>query len=1005
MKGLLELFGIKKKKKTPPVDPAIERLRLEKDRLEGLANTVRTDAVMTKAPANANAQEILAAGVEVARTAVINALGDRDTRTGQHVNTARGLLPDVRSAITRAEQAAAARLEKDRLEGLANAVRNDVAMTKVPVDATPEEILAAGVAAARTAVTDALGDRDSRTEQHVNTARGLLDQVRLAIAKAEDAATKRIAEAAYNTRFQEFVNDYSKIRKILDAPGIPDEKKEAFYKAEGEVGAAQKTKDWVTAKTKLDDLERATSACKLIYTAGSAYFTKFATIKANYDLAVQALGLKVNKLALPSKKFLDAWKIVNKAATGKPPDWVKARAGLDALDAAAIALKDAAGLVEAEKPAFDEAFGKVLNLATAQAIATSPPKRLKAAVKTFSDAYEAVNDARNKGDFTIAKDAVPALKQAITDLLAAKATDDSNQQAFKQAMLTVPDYAQASELAAANSKAVAAKIGAFNSADGAVETQKKAEKWPEATALVPALKDAVEKLIEARNQFDAAMTPEKKNKFNEKIKKLKSRTDEATAAGATTHIEGLKQAVRDRLAAVNSLESAGNYADAGLELDKLPGELGKMEKAITEYDAHLKKFNAAKKGAVAKARAAALTPPKLAGERTKALAASEARIKKFAAKGKITKANQLIEEWLNEAKAWEKAQAASDNLNTGANPDEAALNALASLPGGGKVLDALMDGIPEGKPEKFLKDALKIRYGITVTQFEKKNPDSLQDYTGLTPISPDAPDKSLKKMYQMFGKVPLSHVKGKVKDLIQFDEDAGGAAATSDKIWMYCGRPDDPKGSKQRFSEEGVIVPPGEEVDKDFQPTKTDEIPYFDFAALHEVGHVVDAAEGIMSGDKKDIAGWQSHTPDQVAGIAAAHFKYNLQFVKDTLANKDSTPPTTLPAIEGGVTQEVWDAARKKVVEWCQLVREGNSLWNNASLSKTLAISGRVYQEAYFGRPWVSYEFEARSKGITGYQFRAPGEWFAELYAAYFSHRLKPAHPYAAWLKPLKKIT
>ena len=51
---------------------------------------------------------------------------------------------------------------------------------------------------------------------------------------------------------------------------------------------------------------------------------------------------------------------------------------------------------------------------------------------------------------------------------------------------------------------------------------------------------------------------------------------------------------------------------------------------------------------------------------------------------------------------------------------------------------------------------------------------------------------------------------------------------------------------------------------------------------------------------------------------------------------------------------------------------------------------------------WVSYKLAARSQGITGYQFRSPMEWFAELYAAYFSKKLNPKHPAAAWLGKLK---
>jgi len=62
--------------------------------------------------------------------------------------------------------------------------------------------------------------------------------------------------------------------------------------------------------------------------------------------------------------------------------------------------------------------------------------------------------------------------------------------------------------------------------------------------------------------------------------------------------------------------------------------------------------------------------------------------------------------------------------------------------------------------------------------------------------------------------------------------------------------------------------------------------------------------------------------------------------------------------------------------------------WDNLPAS----IGDRVYHEAY-AKNWVSYLRAKRSQAISGYQFRAPGEWFSELYAAYQSGVLQDSHP------------
>jgi hypothetical protein len=821
--------------------------------------------------------------------------------------------------------------EKNRLDPLAAAVTNDPCMTKVPKDANPKEIQDSGLDAARLAVTNALKTRDTRTEQDINNAKGLLPAVRESITKAETAA-----------------------------------------------------------KTRLDK---------------EAYEQEFAKIETDFDKAVQVFtqGLeKLNNLAVPADAFLTAYGEWNKEVKAK--DWVKAKAAVPPLGKESVNLNKAAASVIADKPDFDKEEKKIVNLQAAKNIAQKPPLALvNAEVKVFKEKYATFNDAKNNGEFAKAKTAIAPLQLAITNLIQANQKIEDLKKKFNEEKAKIADYDAAKALADAKSPAVTDKIAAFTLANGNVDAQVKKEDWTEATKLIPALKDATEKLLVARNTWNSKLTAEDKKKFAAKMKALEPRTQVAEADGPTKFVNKQKDLVKAAVGKISSAVSAGDYATAELLHAQLLPLLDKMDTAIKDYNEHLKKFTAAKNGEIKKARETPLEPQKLRELRDKALKAMEDRIDKAAGAGNIKKADGLIPTWIEEAKAWEGAKAAFDNLNTGADPDHNALKALADKPGGGEVLDALIDGLPEGRPEKFLREAINLRYGVNVKQFENKNAKFWQDETGQRVVGPNVPDKDLKKMYQMFGKVPIGNIKGKVTELIQFDEDDGGAAAAGGKIWMYAGRPD--KGNKQQF--EGVL-PPGEEVEEEFQPVNNDPIPYFDFAALHEVGHIVDEKEGVTDsskGKKDAIAGWKTHaSTDEVAKIAAKHFKYDEKYVIDTLKDPKSNPPTKIPDAPDKNKQAEWDKAREQVVEWCKSIREDMALWYNANLAKHTAIDGRVYQEAYVGQPFVSYELSARNKGISPYQFRSKKEWFAELYAAFFSGKLKKNHPYASWLKPLKKI-
>jgi hypothetical protein len=182
------------------------------------------------------------------------------------------------------------------------------------------------------------------------------------------------------------------------------------------------------------------------------------------------------------------------------------------------------------------------------------------------------------------------------------------------------------------------------------------------------------------------------------------------------------------------------------------------------------------------------------------------------------------------------------------------------------------------------------------------------------------------------------------------------------------------------------------EVEDDCQPAAGPNPTYLSWSTLHEVAHGVDDKNGVMSGmGGNAFAGWQELTVSQVAAVAAKKFNYDAGNIETLLKGGKlllSTPP-------------------KEVAEWCTAVRmrkNGDGLWSFGSECTKRAIDGRVYHESYPGK-WVSYNLDARKKGITGYQFRAGGEWYAELYAAFYTGKLKPSHPYIGFIQQVDAKT
>jgi hypothetical protein len=81
-----------------------------------------------------------------------------------------------------------------------------------------------------------------------------------------------------------------------------------------------------------------------------------------------------------------------------------------------------------------------------------------------------------------------------------------------------------------------------------------------------------------------------------------------------------------------------------------------------------------------------------------------------------------------------------------------------------------------------------------------------------------------------------------------------------------------------------------------------------------------------------------------------------------------------------------------------QLVYALNQPWYSDDQSGP-HVRGRIYQKSYGGH-WTSYHLAAKLHRVSSYQWRAPGEWFAEVYAVYYDPRFPRGSRLAA---PVKK--
>jgi hypothetical protein len=357
-------------------------------------------------------------------------------------------------------------------------------------------------------------------------------------------------------------------------------------------------------------------------------------------------------------------------------------------------------------------------------------------------------------------------------------------------------------------------------------------------------------------------------------------------------------------------------------------------------------------------------------------------------------------------KALKKLSVALDKIKLEAtmkaNPADPAIAKMAAKmveDGGGATVDGMIQAVPDGGDVKLINALAQGRYGVK--------------FKSDAPLAGGDQAKAMKAVCAMFAKIP-EDVRHNPSIRGVSHEDAigqvGGAHNYDDATVSMQGRPG---VSQQKFGAAQTSKDPvtgasvaqlPAAVEAKCQPKNNTPVDFLSFAAAHEVGHGVDDKRGFMAthGSGEKYGGWLTFgsglqaLADTIGGDARFAECYKTAEQKLYILNKLMSKPATVPAAAAGSPA---DNARIAFDGWYAKATSPN-IYRRQADSESLKIGKHIYQEAY-PRTWVGYLATARNQALTGYQFRAPAEWFAELYAGYRSGKLKDDHPAMDWLKKL----
>lgn len=176
--------------------------------------------------------------------------------------------------------------------------------------------------------------------------------------------------------------------------------------------------------------------------------------------------------------------------------------------------------------------------------------------------------------------------------------------------------------------------------------------------------------------------------------------------------------------------------------------------------------------------------------------------------------------------------------------DPDALRVLMAEPGGKEAIDRMMESMgskaSSAQDKKFVKAAILARFDMTA-------------------LSGDLTTKALPRLFNVLKNVPDTHTLANPK-LQKIERNRGSEKDSTYWQTVLTLNTGKSGSSKQELDQDADVAPKAK--------LKPGKVNTFDHTTLHELGHSIDDAEGLMEGAGKAHADWQVHSIDDVADIA-----------------------------------------------------------------------------------------------------------------------------------------